>query len=334
MSGAHLMSDISTEPVSAEQPADQPPEQTAEQAVSSPAAELETAGALIRKAREASGLHIAALAVSLKVSVKKLEALESNHLELLPDAVFVRGLASSVCRALKIDPAPILAMLPNSTAPLLIPEETGINAPFKAPGDAQGQSAWSQLSRPVVLASLVLLCGALVLIFFPAIEKSESVSVLTPPALSAPGEAALPILNPANAANVPEAASPEKTPGAATSMTAPAVPLEPGAAQKIPFPPAGGASAALPNVLTSATAAASGILVFSTRSESWVEVTDAKGVVQLRTIILPGTPVKASGALPLSVVVGRADATEVLLRGRPYSLTNVSKDNVARFEVK
>ena len=35
-----------------------------------------SAGALLREAREAAGLHIGALAVSLKVPVKKLEALE------------------------------------------------------------------------------------------------------------------------------------------------------------------------------------------------------------------------------------------------------------------
>ena len=39
-----------------------------------------TAGALLRQAREASGLHIAALAVTMKVPVKKLEALESDCL--------------------------------------------------------------------------------------------------------------------------------------------------------------------------------------------------------------------------------------------------------------
>jgi len=37
-----------------------------------------TAGMMLRKAREASGLHVAALAVSMKVPVKKLEALEAT----------------------------------------------------------------------------------------------------------------------------------------------------------------------------------------------------------------------------------------------------------------
>ena len=36
-----------------------------------------TAGMMMRNAREAAGLHVAALAVSMKIPVKKLEALEA-----------------------------------------------------------------------------------------------------------------------------------------------------------------------------------------------------------------------------------------------------------------
>jgi cytoskeleton protein RodZ len=50
-----------------------------------------TAGALLRDAREAAGLHIAALAVALKVPVAKLEALEADNFSALPDMVFVRA---------------------------------------------------------------------------------------------------------------------------------------------------------------------------------------------------------------------------------------------------
>lgn len=39
---------------------------------------VQTAGALLRQARESTGLHIAALAVAMKVPVKKLEALEAE----------------------------------------------------------------------------------------------------------------------------------------------------------------------------------------------------------------------------------------------------------------
>jgi cytoskeleton protein RodZ len=47
-----------------------------------------------------------------------------------------------------------------------------------------------------------------------------------------------------------------------------------------------------------------------------------------------GEEVGASGVLPLAAVVGRVDATQVQVRGKPFDLSAVSRDNVARFEVK
>lgn len=95
-----------------------------------------TAGGLLREARQASGMHIAALAVALKVPVSKLEALEADNYGALPDTVFVRALASSMCRTLKLDPAPILALLPQSQSPRLATDSAGLNAPVKGGGEA------------------------------------------------------------------------------------------------------------------------------------------------------------------------------------------------------
>jgi cytoskeleton protein RodZ len=84
----------------------------------------------------------------------------------------------------------------------------------------------------------------------------------------------------------------------------------------------------------SASGSVGGVLSFKAKGESWVEVTDAKGVVQLRKTLAKGEAAAASGALPLSVVIGRADMTVVEVRGQAFSLDAISKDNVARFEVK
>lgn len=73
-----------------------------------------TAGAWLRNARQQRGLHIAALAVMLKVPQAKLEALEADRYDELPDATFARALATAVCRALKIDAGPVLALLPRA----------------------------------------------------------------------------------------------------------------------------------------------------------------------------------------------------------------------------
>ena len=83
-----------------------------------------------------------------------------------------------------------------------------------------------------------------------------------------------------------------------------------------------------------AAAAANGIVVFKARASSWVQVTDARGAVPLRKLLAAGESAGASGVLPLAVTVGSVSATDVEVRGKPFDLAPVSRDNVARFEVK
>jgi len=123
-----------------------------------------SAGALIRRARESAGVQITSLAVALKVPVRRLEALEADRYDLLTDAVFVRALASSVCRSLKIDPAPILPLLPRTQAqPLSV--EGHINEPFRSSEEAA--AGRSPVSQPAVLAGVVLVFAALTVYLWP-----------------------------------------------------------------------------------------------------------------------------------------------------------------------
>lgn len=281
-------------------------------------------GAMLRQAREAAGLHLAALAVLLKVPVNKLDALESDRFDVLPDIVFVRALAASVCRTLKIDPAPILERLPHTMAPRLKTDESGINTPFRVAGDGSGFLSWSQLSKPFALAVLVLLLGVVVLVLFPflqqagvgGIPKSEAVGAIVPLPTPAPmvSENALP----AEVVAAPQV--PSLTPA---NADAPSV-VQPASAASVSAPPA----------MVPGSGATTGLVVFKSHGVSWVEAVDARGVVQVRKIMADGEIVGASGVMPLSVVVGRADTTEVQVRGQPFDLTRIAKDNVARFEVK
>jgi cytoskeleton protein RodZ len=308
-----------------------------------------SAGTLLREAREAAGLHIAALAVSLKVPVRKLEALEADRLDLLPDAVFVRALASSVCRTLKMDPAPVLERLPQTAAPRLVRESGGINTPFRAPSDGRNPSWLDQLSKPVFLAVFALLLGALVLIFLPSARQDEaagpgkpevtSAAVAANPAAPAEAASAMAVV----AAPVPAPTPAPATPPVPPPSAQPTVVISPGGT----VPPAKAVSptfsvaVSTPAVISPTAVVtpavplpSTGVVVFKAQGESWVEVTDAKGVIAVRKTLAPGEVVGASGALPLAVVIGRANATRVEVRGRPFDLNAVAKDNVARFEVK
>jgi cytoskeleton protein RodZ len=68
---------------------------------------------MLRQAREAKGIPIDFLASVLRVPVERLQALEEERLQDLPDLTFARALAQSLCRQLKIDSAPVLAAMPD-----------------------------------------------------------------------------------------------------------------------------------------------------------------------------------------------------------------------------
>lgn len=279
-----------------------------------------TAGALIKKAREEAGLHIGALAVSLKVPVNKLEALESGNLEALSEAVFVRALASSVCRALKIDHAPILSHLPPAVTARLH-QKGELNEPFRGDGRGMSFSSPERLLKPSILAVVALLIGAGVLMLWPnlgpimpnTVSVKESITETTPPAIVVNG---LDVSSPVESVPVASAAAP--------ATPAMSVPVEQLAS---PSPAPAGSS-------TVSVSGSGDMVSFKASATSWVEVTDAKGVVVLRKTLNAGEAAQAGGAAPLRVIVGRADVTEVTVRGQRLELKPLSKDNVARFEVK
>lgn len=279
-------------------------------------------GTMLRQAREAAGLQVETLAVALKVPVRKLEALEADQFDKLPDAVFVRALAASICRNLRVDPAPILERLPATAGPRLAATEGGINAPFRSPRDGAGPTWMEQLSRPVFLAVFALLLGAVVLILLPS--HRDEVAEAPEPALEpvpAPVEGAV-------IAAAAEVAAVNTAPAAtALSLSATAAMAEPAATLSKRT-----VSAAVPDV--PAVAPVDGIVVFKVKAASWIEVTDARGAVLLRKLLAAGESAAASGVLPLAVTVGSVNVTEVRVRGKPFDMAPVSRDNVARFEVK
>jgi cytoskeleton protein RodZ len=319
-----------------------------------------TAGALLREAREASGIHIAALAVALKVPVGKLEALEADNHAALPDTVFVRALASSVCRTLKVDSGPILSLLPQSQSPRLAADSAGLNAPVKASVGKSASSAASfssssnARSRSVSLVVLALLVGAVVVFFFPRQPVSLSFLHPSPPPTSeesaqsvrgeavpmpttpTPMPAASVVPMPTTPTPMPAASVVEnvpvnvETPSVDRSTAAPAARPAASTADAVAAVPAA-AAASLP---ASAAASASGTLVLRARSQSWVQVKDSSGAVVLQRNLAADESVSVSAPAPLAVVIGRADATEVFVRGKPFDLAGVSRENVARFEVK
>ncbi len=314
----------------------------------------QTAGSLLRQAREAAGMHVSSLADVLKVPVAKLQALEADDWQALPDAVFTRSVALSICKALQVDAAPVMALLPKSAATQKFTAPgPGINEPFRDkavrsvhdtpnPGGAwkwlalallagAGGGVWyfaqKQDLRDAVVASVqerseramgTSQSAHTVDVAPPEVPAAEPVAAQEPVAPAA-AEAAAPAV-----AAVPAPAAVAEAPTAPAASAAPAA-VAPAAAA--PVEPVAAAAA------TPAAAAGQATLRIQARAATWIQVRGGGKVLEQKTLNA-GEFFETQAPKPLSVVIGRADAAEVQVGGAAFDLGAVARENVARFEVK
>lgn len=309
------------------------------------AAPRQTAGAWLREARQQRGLHIVALAAMLKVPQAKLEALEADRWQDLPDTTFVRALAKAICRVLNVDAAPVLALLPSSEDRELTMSR-GLNQPFRDHVSGGAGFSLALLQRPVVWGPALLLAAAAAVYLMPAgwlpsagsagsgaAEPVEATPTLMPSAVpeaaqQAASAVSLPASAPTAALLLPPAASAVPLSAALSAAPSPA-----------PAPLLGAAALTRPVVATAeavpAAAPAPGSVPLQVKvsSESWVEVVDASGRTLLSKLLRPGDAQTLQGLPPLRVRVGNVSGTELILRGEPVDLLGRSRDNVARLEL-
>lgn len=285
------------------------------EALHSPGAEATSAGQMIRAARLAQGVHIAALAASIKVSVQKLEALEAERFDELPDVTFARALAQSVCRSLKIDPAPVLALLPQPATQLQLPQVSkGLNEPFVDAANAQGHGdAWGWVRRPALWGPLGLVLGALILWWVPE-TTWQRLSRPEQQAASGVRVEVIPVDPAASAGPAMPPTEPASVTGLSVGETVPVLPAQ--------------------AVASAPTAVPDAPVVVRTTAESWVEIQDARGRVLVSRLLAPGEQIQIDGAFPMKVRIGNADGTELRLRGEVFDMAPHRRGNVARFELR
>jgi cytoskeleton protein RodZ len=102
-------------------------------------------------------------------------------------------------------------------------------------------------------------------------------------------------------------------------------------ASVLPNPPA---VANIPGAPVLAKTANSVPWVFAASAESWLELRDAQNSVVWSGVLKAGETTRIESPLPVRVVVGRAQAVSVTLRGAAFDLKPHTQVAVARFEVK
>lgn len=301
-----------------------------------------SAGAILRQAREAARMQLPTMAAMLKVPQHKLEALEADQYEAFPDHVFMRALAMGMCRNLHIDAEPVLALLPRTALKSLGSAGGGINetvkerSHFKSSGPSFDSRDGS--SRKIIAGVLLLLAAAAAVYFVPFHQASDSSADDSSQVTEAPAVAQAPasgVVVETGSVVIPSETSAEAVaplPSASAANEAAGAAAAPAAAT--PAAPVVAAETAATAVTgPAADAGSASVVEFKASAQSWVKVKDASGKVVLEKTLAKDQSVTAEGKLPLSVIVGNAKGTQVLVRGQPFDIST-TRDNVARFEVK
>jgi cytoskeleton protein RodZ len=309
---------------------------------------LPTAGQMLHNARRSVGLSLEELAARVKVPVARLQALEEDRFDSWPDMNVVRAVAASVCRHVRLDSAIILARLPKAEkmvwsaavadSPVGFRDKDG----FKMrSASGVGRLPLALLALALALAALGLYLGPMVQDWFERVWASQALIAAAPAPATMPEPVLPPDAEPTDTrvgAMAPDAAA--SLPVAAAALTgaskaASSVAAAASAPQAVASKSLGGASVAGKLASAPPSAPTSPLLVFKARGLTWVAVSDANGVSLLRKTLAAGESASASGgALPLWVVVGRADHTDVEVRGQAFKLEPSASDNVARFKVQ
>ena len=267
-----------------------------------------SSGKLLRQARQASGLKLTELASSLKVSVEKLEALESDDFSVFPDVVFMRALAASVCRSLGVDSISVLALMPNSAQARLPLDQESVNTNLS-------YKSKNKSFLFFVIGSVFLLISVLFFISKKIDDHyyslNSSIDYFKGIFFSFDGGSfELNSLEYSGGKNLSN--EDQKT-----------ILIENDRKEK----------SEVNNKISDSKEKYSDGIFFRARNSSWIEVKNKEGVIVLQRTLMAGESIEVSDNFPLFVIVGRADMTDVFVRGLPFDLISLSRNNVARFEV-
>ncbi len=320
-------------------------------------------GARLAAERQAHGLTIEQVASQLNLAPRQIVALESDDYAALPGMVIVRGFLRAYAKLLKIDPAPLLAVLIDKNSPAsAVPMRHALSASFsesRLPSLTSTGVRGKGVPIAVGVAVVVAAClASYALGWWPESLarrvgqlRSGSLTGANDAAAAAPAVPAADTGTPAPALGGPVQAqpgSPESVagdaplplqssglPAAAPPAAAPVIvapqPAVPTAApaQVAPLPAKGAAPAAAAD-----TAGAVNPLVLNVRDDSWVEIKRADNTAVMGKIIKGGSVETFDVSEPVTVVIGNIAGVEASLRGAPLDLSSAASGNVARLRLK
>ena len=312
-----------------------------------PQGNLALAGAQLKAQREALGWPVEQVADQLKLAPRQVIALEAGDMAALPNLAVVRGFVRAYAKVVRLDAAPLVAMIEVHPAPAqdpAAPVRREISATFsesRFPSMTQRSSnqtpLWIAGAVAVVVAAAF---GAYKLGYVPAslvsshAEKETAHADVGPveTTLIKPGQDLTPVQTPSvPLISVPPPPGNDTQTGAPASAaaSAPAAAVPPAAA---PATTPAAAAAVTPPVAAAAVGA--NTLVLKVEQDSWVEIRRPGSSPLILCMVKVGSMETFDIAGPATLVVGKPGAVQATLRGAKLDLPTVAGGTISRVSIK
>ncbi|MEG2962056.1 MAG: helix-turn-helix domain-containing protein [Janthinobacterium sp.] len=291
--------------------------------------------------REALGWPVEQVADQLKLAPRQVIALEEGDMAALPNLAVVRGFVRAYAKVVRLDAAPLVAMIEVHPAPAqdpAAPVRREISATFsesRFPSMTQRSSnqtpLWIAGAVAVVVAAAF---GAYKLGYVPAsllsshAEKEVAHADVGPveTTLIKPGQDLTPVQTP----SVPLISVPPP-PGNDTQTGAPATSVA-SAPAAVPATPPATTAAVAPAEAPAAVGA--NALVLKVEQDSWVEIRRPGSTPLISRMVKAGSTETFDITGPATLVVGKPGVVQATLRGAKLDLPTVAGGTISRVSIK
>jgi cytoskeleton protein RodZ len=290
-------------------------------------------GEVFYTARSAKKLSLKDVSNNLRLSIRQIEALESNDFVALPQPMITRGFIRNYARLLELDAGPLLESY-RARTPDTLPGALSVQTSMHQVMLSKNSQPWLKYILGSILVILFLLTWFFYIEYMPkpvkppvesvadvAIKNVESTFVPLP-------EIALPV-----AERQPEGVETVST--EAVIENANVAPVIPDAKEQV----AKEAVIAGKTNVTDAPKPNNAILIsknvsLSVSEETWVQVTDKSGAVIYEKMMAANSTDGFDGQPPFNLLIGNANATTLTFLGKPVDLASKTKNNVARITLE
>jgi len=292
-------------------------------------------GKALREARMQQNFSIDDVYNRIKFAQRQIEALEADNFTHLPETAFLRGFVRSYCSMLQIDPAPLVAALPQ------MPERTMQTVTTSHP-ELPYPTIYTEHKSNIIWLSAALIVAiilALAWLFTGQLKLSDA----TVATVSGAGNSQIDTL--ASPQAVPVSAVPDAE--LVKQSTVPSNVVASKTEQKSTSKSKNTAKASLPSVASTQApkihqpappiAANSPVgkstIQMSFPEDSWVEVRDNSGRILMSQLAPAGSVRGINGVPPFSVTIGHASGVKLRYKGKQINLSSYTHAEVARLKL-